>query len=94
MKAICLRDSRDRRRFIGRRGWIQGERRARRFDSVHAALVFAFEHELWEAEVLVCFGEAATADISINIPRETAAACMRTTTGWPWPGPVCECPIS
>jgi hypothetical protein len=74
MKAICLRDSRNRRRFIGRRGWIQGERRARDFDSVYAAIAFALDHDLWEAEVLVRFGEAAVADISINIPRETAGA--------------------
>lgn len=86
MKKVLLRNARDRRRFIGKRGWIQGERRARQFSSIHEAIVFAIEHELWDSDVLVRFGEANTADVAINIPREVASSSHE---GEDWPALAC-----
>ncbi len=72
MATIVARNSRDRSRFAGRRGWIIGERRARKFPSIHAAIIFCHEHELDEAEVVVRFGEIGTSDVAINLPTEVS----------------------
>jgi len=70
MPTIVVRNSRDRSRFMGRRGWIRGERRARKFTSVHAAIVFCHDLGVDDAEVIVRFGEPNTADVAINLPTE------------------------
>jgi hypothetical protein len=78
MTTIVVRNRRNRSRFIGQRGWIHGERRARKFPSIHAAIVLCHDLGIDDAEVIVRFGEPRTADVAINLPTEISSGASST----------------
>lgn len=69
MSHILLRSRTKPSRFIGRRGWVASEKRAKRFSNAQEAMFHCVEHDIEDVEIFVRFADPHASPVVINFPQ-------------------------